>query len=384
MSRPMSREPSTPSASSGPSFDKEGDGPEPLDSLLRNLPGNIVRRVLHPDGRITYAFLSSGLRDTFDIEPGDITAQPDAGFEWIHPDDREGFRAALLHSAEALTPIDLENRVVGRDGAIRWVRSIATTRRLEDGRVIWDGIALDVTDKRRAEDEQKAALARAEAADDAKTKFLAAASHDLRQPLQAMRFLLSSLGAAGTDAARAAVLGDLERCLDATDTLLAALLDISKLDAGLIVPSNEIIALRPTLEAIVNEVTPMAEAAGLRLELRCQDGAVRTDPALLTSICRNLLHNAIKFSPSGAWVTVRANAGSRPRISIADEGPGIPAAERSRVFEPFVQLSNVARDRSQGLGLGLAIVARSAALLGAQIRLRSCEGRGSVFLLRLP
>lgn len=362
------------------------DAAPDLRTLIENLPGNIVRRVLHPDGRFTYAYLSRGLRETFRIDPEAITAQGDADFGWIAPEDRQAFRDALHASARRLTTLDVENRVIGADGAVRWVRSIARPRRQPDGTVVWDGVALDATEKRRAEAEMLAAVARAERADAAKSRFLAAASHDLRQPLQAMRFHLAALETQVATAAARRTLDDLSQCVDVMHGLLGSLLDVSRLDAGVVRPQPQPVALADLAGAVAREIAPEAAACDVALAVDCRGAvAVDIDATLFGSVLRNLAQNAVKHGRRGGRARLRLRP-YRGRLvaTVADDGFGIDHADHARVFEPFAQFGEAARDRSRGLGLGLAIVERTVRLLDGMIRLRSAQGRGAVFRVSVP
>ncbi|MDJ0895521.1 MAG: ATP-binding protein [Alphaproteobacteria bacterium] len=361
--------------------DSVGDSAIGLEKFVENLPGNLVQRTLHPDGRFTYSFISQGLKDTFGIEPADIVSQREADFGWIVEQDREPFRAALYESAKTLNTLDIENRVIGADGRIKWVRSIGKPRRLPDGAVVWDGIALDVTDKKQAESEMRAALHLAEQADAAKTKFLAAASHDLRQPLQAMRFHLAAMRESG---AASEPIDNLDRCVDSMESLLSSLLDISKLDAGVVHPQIEPVALHALIERVAAEAQPMAEDAGSAIRVEGPEVTVGTDAALLGTVIRNLVQNAVKYGGGGAIQVRLRPVTAGAVLLVADRGIGMSPDDQSRVFEPFVQLGNVARDRSLGLGLGLAIVERITRLLGARLALKSRPGQGTVFRLAIP
>ncbi len=350
-----------------------------LDVLVQNLPGNVVRRVRHPDGRYSYSFLSQGLKEIFGIDPDAITVREAVDFSWIPEEDRAAFVEALEASARDLSTLDLENRVASEDGQVRWVRSIGKPRRLADGTVIWDGLALDVTEKHAAEEALRAALLRAEEADAAKSKFLAAASHDLRQPLQAMRFYLSAVADAPERLPQH--LGRLEACLDSMETLLSALLDISKLDAGVVTVRPQALELRSLLETLARETAP---DAGVAITVQGPRYPCVGDPTLLASVLRNLMDNAVKYG-DGKSVTVRIKPiASGCCILVADRGIGIAADQQDAIFEPFVQLGNVARDRSLGLGLGLAIAQRVTRLLDGRLSLRSRLRQGTVFLLTLP
>ncbi len=356
-----------------------------LRTLVENLPGNIVRRVLHADGRFTYAYLSQGLSEIFRMDPAEITASDDVDFHWIHVDDRAAFRKALLESARAMTNLDIENRVIGSDGVTRWVRSIARPRPGPAGSVIWDGVALDATEKRRAEDEMRAAVARAEAADAAKSRFLAAASHDLRQPLQAMRFHLGAIEHLVTDPRATRSMAHLRDCLGSMQDLLGSLLDVSRLDAGVVTPQPETVTLAQLADRLGAEFAALARARGIALRLDAGQAALRIDPALAGTVLRNLLQNALRFTPDGGRVALRLRHRRGQLVAmVADSGPGIAPADRARIFEPFARIGTPAQDGATGLGLGLAIVTRLTALLGGQVRLRSRPGRGSAFRVTLP
>ena len=355
-----------------------------FDRVIDRLPGNLVRRVLYPDGRIVYPYVSRGLYDTFGIRPEDIMGQADANFDWIHPDDRAAWQAALERSAERLEPLDHENRVVAPDGRVSWVRSIAKPRRGAAGEIIWDGIALDVTDRKQAEAAMRQARDEAEQANQSKSKFLAAASHDLRQPLQSLRFLLAALTRERQSRKARQQIESMDHCLDSLEGLLDALLDISKLDAGVVRPRPTVLPIGPLLEGLVRELAPQAAEKGLALRLVPSRQAVRSDPLLLQTVLRNLLSNAIKYTDEGRVLIGCRRRGAVLRIEVADSGIGIDPEQQRAIFEPFHQVANVARDRSLGLGLGLAIVERVAALLGHPIGLRSEAGVGSTFWIELP
>jgi signal transduction histidine kinase len=228
----------------------------------------------------------------------------------------------------------------------------------------------------------------AEAADQAKTRFLAAASHDLRQPAHALGLYVASLRGQALTPPQAELAARIASSLEALDSMFSALLDISRIDAGAVTPRSEPFSLVPLLRRLAEEYAPQAEASGLRLVLRVAPGqpATRGDPVLLERIVRNLLANAFKYTDRGGVLLAcrsRTDAHGNHRwcIEVWDSGHGIDADERERVFEEYYQLGNPGRDRRQGLGLGLAIVRRLARLMGLEVSLRSRPGRGSLFRL---
>ena len=229
----------------------------------------------------------------------------------------------------------------------------------------------------RALSDANAALARATAD---KTRFLAAASHDLLQPLHAARLFTGALARGADDRAKPLV-ERIDQSIAAADQLLRALLDISKLDAGGIVPVPTRFGVRDLLAELVDSFADQARAKGLTLRLGPGDAVVATDRVLLRSIVQNLLGNAVRYTARGGVVIgVRRRTG-QARIEVVDSGPGIADTDRARVFREFERLATA---EDAGLGLGLAIVARTATLLRAQVDLDSRVGRGSRFAVTLP
>jgi signal transduction histidine kinase len=231
----------------------------------------------------------------------------------------------------------------------------------------------------------QAALVQAEAANRAKTRFLAFASHDLRQPMQSLVVDGASLMTRPLDEETRGIADRIRHQVEVVKLQINALLDISKLDAGVIKANRIGVPLRQFLQGIRNEFTLLASAKDIEMQIDCAaDVAVNSDPLHLARMLRNLFDNAIKYTDSGY---VRATAtvdGNDVLLSIADSGQGISKDEQLKVFEEFYQVNNPERDSSRGLGLGLSIVQRLADLLEITLELESNLGAGSTFKLRIP
>jgi signal transduction histidine kinase/CheY-like chemotaxis protein len=230
----------------------------------------------------------------------------------------------------------------------------------------------------------------AEAANRAKSHFLAAASHDLRQPTHALSLFIAALRAmAKRPQVQGAEVGHiasrLQMALDGLGRLLNGLLDVSQLDAGAVEVKAQPIALQQALSEVHNAFVGPAREKGLLLQTAPTRLWVHSDPVVLTRVLHNLVANAVRYTPQGRiLVGCRRRPGGMVELQVLDTGIGIPESQRSKIFEDFYQVGNVARDREHGLGLGLAIVQRSVKLLGGQMKVASTPGRGSVFSVLLP
>lgn len=232
---------------------------------------------------------------------------------------------------------------------------------------------------------------RAEAANLSKTRFLAAASHDLRQPIHAMNLCLPVLRRLIPDTSpggvtMATVTERLQASLDTMGKLLHVLLDISRLDAGALAPRLEPCSVGHFLQTIAHQAQSQAETKGLVLRVVDRDHWVLCDAAMLQSMLSNLVHNAVRYTDRGGVLLGTRQRGDRIWIDVWDTGRGVPADEVPKLCEEFFQASNADRQHSQtrGFGLGLSIVQRMAQLCGGELQIRSHLGRGSRFSIALP
>ena len=219
----------------------------------------------------------------------------------------------------------------------------------------------------------------------AKTRFLAAASHDLRQPLHAISLLSGLLAEQRPSDGQRAVIERINHSAEAMESLLNGILDLSRLDAGSDHPRLATIDVRSLLDRLERSFLPTAASRGLVLRLRPLQRWLVSDATMLTRMLDNLVGNALRYTHAGGvLVAVRPRGPAHVAFEVWDTGIGIPADKLDEVFAEFVQLHNPARDRSLGLGLGLSIVRRTAQLLGHDIEVESRVGRGTVFRLILP
>ena len=238
------------------------------------------------------------------------------------------------------------------------------------------GLQLRIQEATAALAEQKDA---AEHANIAKSKFLAAASHDLRQPIHALGLFLAALKEMLHESEQLRILANIEASVAAMEGLFNSLLDISRLDAGVLEVQERVFPVNRILDRIRTEFTQQAETKGLKLLVVPSRALLLTDPLLLQRVLFNLVSNALRYTDAGGVVVGCRRRGSRVLIEVWDSGRGIPKDRQKEIFEEFVQLHNPERARGNGLGLGLAIVERVTRLLNCPLSLRSRQHMGSVF-----
>jgi len=301
------------------------------------------------------------------------------------PEDRAKLAGHLATAGAGQSGNDVEFRILRRDGGIVW--AAMSWQSLYDQAGAWLGFRTSVRDisRRKEAERQREALRRAaEEANLAKSQFLAAASHDLRQPIQAAALFVAALKNETGEGPAAALVEQLRLCLASSQELLDALLDISRLDAQVMKAEPRELALSDLFERVEAEFAEPAAEKGLNLRCIASSHFVLSDPVLLYRIVQNLVANAVRYTRSGGVVVGARRRGNRVAVQVSDSGIGIAADDIPTIFREFHQLANSERDRAKGLGLGLAIVDRLAKLLGAEVIVRSTPGRGSSFSILLP
>ncbi|WP_120995738.1 hybrid sensor histidine kinase/response regulator NahK/ErcS' [Stutzerimonas urumqiensis] len=247
-----------------------------------------------------------------------------------------------------------------------------------------DQLRLEIDERTQVEGRLREAKREAELANLSKTKFLAAVSHDLLQPLNAARLFTSALLEQRDPGRNTALIRNVSNSLEDVENLLGTLVDISKLDAGVIKPDIAPFAVSELLGNLAEEYRQLARAEGLQLHFVACSALVRSDIQLLARILRNLLTNAIRYTPQGRILLGCRRHARRLSIEVWDTGVGIPEDKLDEIFLEFKRGDGVRRNQDRGLGLGLAIVDKIARMLGHRIRVRSRPGRGSCFAVEVP
>ncbi|WP_083897290.1 ATP-binding protein [Azospirillum sp. B506] len=299
-----------------------------------------------------------------------------------------GLPAVLADSIDGLRRQVMETgRPVSASGLFPGLSALALTPVADAGGHI-HAVALvaDSGAASLAEARAEAAQARADAerARTAKGKFLSAASHDLRQPFQAMHLFHHLLSGRLTDPTSIELANKLEQSIIGGETLLRALLEVSALEAGLVTAKPQSFPVDDLFAKMLEEFGSEAEAKGLRLNVHPFDAQVTSDPALMERLLRPIMANALRYTLTGGVLLAARRRGDALRIEVWDTGVGIDPSNHAVIFEDFHQLGNPGRDRKQGLGLGLAIVRRLAQVLGHPVSVRSKPGKGSVFAVEVP
>jgi two-component system, chemotaxis family, CheB/CheR fusion protein len=242
----------------------------------------------------------------------------------------------------------------------------------------------DITESKRVSAVLEAAKLLAEQASLGKSRFLAAASHDLRQPLQTLTLLRGILAKSIKEEGALALIRKLDEPLEVMSGMLNTLLDINQLEAGIVTPQVTVFPIDALFERLKTEFSYHAAARELGWRVVESGHSVRSDPRLLGQMIRNLLWNSIKYTKRGKILLGCRRRGGKLRLEVWDTGMGIPVEHLQSIFKEFHQVDNPARERGLGLGLGLAIVQRVANMLGHTIEVRSQLGKGSVFAIEVP
>ena len=355
--------------------------PQLAPSALESAPDAIV--VVDASGQVVFA--NRQLSAVFGYESAEILGRT---VEHLLPERFRGrhigHRSAFAHTPR-VRPMGAGLELLARrkDGS-EFPVEISLSPIRDGERTLVAAAIRDVTDRKRIEAELLAAREAADRANQAKSRFLATASHDLRQPLQALSLLNGALRRLPADAQVSEALAQQEQAITGMSRLVNALLDISKLESGAIRPEITDFTVASVFEEMRREFASLASNKGLELEVESCNDAVRSDPSLIEQILRNLVSNAIKYTRRGRVLLRCLHETSVVRLEVLDTGVGIPADQLPYIYDEFYQVAGAAGHSRDGYGLGLSIVSRLVKLLELRLDVRSEPGKGSSFLLDLP
>jgi signal transduction histidine kinase len=337
-------------------------------------------------------FVQQLFRGRFIPEEGTNLRRMLVGQEVVHVPDRRaqarpgGVLTPFFNTGARtvlVVPMVKESKTVGGIIIYRPEVRLFTQQQIELVKTFADQAVIAIENVRLFK-ETKDALERLAEANRAKSRFLAAASHDLRQPVHALGLFVAQLQGARDPAVRERIVEKVEASTTAVSQLVEALLDISKLDQGTVEPQLSELALQPLLDRLEQAFSMSAQAKNLRFRVRPSALCVRSDPVLLERIVLNLVANAVRYTRHGGIVVAARRRGDRARIEVWDTGIGISPEEQQHIFEEFYQAAGAPDGAAKGLGLGLAIVDRLSRLLGLTVTLRSTPDRGSLFAVDVP
>jgi PAS domain S-box-containing protein len=360
--------------------------------IVANAPGMVYQMVRRPDGSMAFPFISKGSREIYGLEPQELQQDPSLIIDAIHPGDRPDFDRSLAESAATLSPCEWEGRVNLCSGEQKWLRKASRPQRQANGDVIWDGLMIDVTERKRAEEELKDAKEQAEAANRAKSEFLANMSHEIRTPMNGVIGMTGLLLDTNLTPEQREYAETIRSSGESLLTIINDILDFSKLEAGKM--ELEVIRFDPR-DPVEETLELFAERAHTKdldltnlIESRVPT-AVRGDPGRLAQVLINLLGNAVKFTEEGEvilCVSLREERDDEAvvRFEVRDTGIGMTSGQQAQLFRSFTQADASTTRRYGGTGLGLAISKQLVELMGGEIGVESEPGKGSIFFFEVP
>ena len=362
---------------------------ERLEALADNLPSGAIYRTEERQGRYHLTYLSAGIEALVGMSARAILANSDIYLNAIHDEDRLRHETQLQQSYASGRPFDCSFRILRPDGSQRWLRSRAALHPI-DGAAVWDGVMLDITHEREAEEALQQAKATAEAAERAKSEFLATMSHEIRTPMNTVIGMTRLLQQTPLLPKQRNYLDKVEVSAKALLAIINDILDFSKIEAGMLHLEEVDFDLDTLLDTVSAISTLRAEEKDVEIVYRIAPDVprrLRGDPLRLSQVLTNLVSNAVKFTDAGEIVvSVRCAqggdgaAGCLPlEVEVSDTGIGMSAAQLQRLFRPFSQADAQTTRRYGGTGLGLAICQRLVTLMGGSISVQSSLGQGSSF-----
>ncbi|MEB3885435.1 response regulator [Lyngbya sp. CCY1209] len=363
--------------------------------LAANIPGALYQYLLRPDGSHEFIYMSDRAAEIFGLDVETMRRDADRVFALFDPEDRRSLQASIARSAETLSAWSWEGQFTTPAGERKWIQGISQPERQADGETIWDGVILDVTERKHRSALLQQTVAELARATRLKDEFLASMSHELRTPLN------SILGM--SEALQEEIFGELNadqrQAISTVDSsgrhllsLINDILDLSKIEAGKLELNIDEVSIRELCQTGLTFVRQLAFKKRIALSADIpadlEYGVIEIDNRRMCQVLINLLSNAIKFTPDGGRVSlsVRRSSDGPRRIcfAVTDTGIGIAPENLENLFRPFVQIDSSLNRQYSGTGLGLALVKQIAELHGGQVGVTSELGRGSCFTVYLP
>ena len=356
--------------------------------IAASVPGLIYRYIVKPDGRHAIDEVSPHCRQVWEVEPEAVLRDAACVWDRLHPEDAPAVQASIEHSAETLQEWRARYRIVAPDGRAKVIEGRGMPQREADGTVIWNSVAFDVTDRAEAEAAAAAALAEAQAANHAKSLFLATMSHEIRTPMNGVSGMAALLANTALDERQRKMVEVLQSSTVALLEIVNTVLDYSRMDVSGVQLEPAPFDLRRLAEDIAALCEARIDPARVRVTLDVApsaEGPVLGDANKLRQVLVNLTSNAAKFTDDGEIaLRIGRDADGTMRLVVSDTGPGVPEDKLEAIFEPFTQGDQSATRRHSGAGLGLAIARRIARAMGGDLVATSTPGRGSDFVLTAP
>jgi len=362
-----------------------------------NVPGMIFRYVRTADKSHYFDYANSNCLDLYEVSPEDVLANADLLFKQVHPDDIKRITTAGDESSANLTPFNEEFRLVLPVQGLRWCHVISKPSCNEAGDTIWDGVAVDITDRKHAEYKLQNTNRQLANATRLKDEFLANMSHELRTPLSAILGMNEGLRKGLFGAVSEEQIDSFKVIQESGVHLLELInevLDLAKIESGSMQLNFASIDIKHLCKSSLQFVTPQANQKNIELLVNVPFNLpdLRADEKRLRQILVNLLNNAVKFTDDNGTVTltidrpdpVESNSDERIRFSVTDTGIGVEAQKLKDLFEPFVQVETVLNRDHGGTGLGLSLVKQFSKLHGGSVGATSEPGVGSCFYVDLP
>ena len=345
---------------------------------LQNILYSTDVATLFLDKSLQIRFFTPATKSLFNVIPGDV-GRPLADLRSLSADSALSMDAKSV--LKNLNPVECEIEVPEGKWFIRRILPYRAQDQSVEGIVI---TYTDITERKRILLAIDIARQEAERANLAKSRFLAAASHDLRQPLQTLALLQGLLAKKVDGEPAKKLIVRLDETLVSMSGMLNTLLDINQIDSGIIKPQIEDFPVKGLLKRLHDEFSYQAGVQGIDLRVVNSGLSINSDPRLVEQMLRNIVANALKYTRTGKVLLGCRRHGNHLSLEVWDTGKGIPPQELKAIFQEYHQIENAAREQGKGLGLGLSIVARLADLLGHHVSVRSIVGKGSVFAIETP